>query len=107
MLGFHPFSPQAFSSDAPFVDVQVTTNLVSSSISSVTAVLSPQFASAGLALTLASTASIPTAIITPTGVALATAINGVAPFTWAAVSDTSNQTWTQVDDTTNQEWSEV
>ena len=107
MLGFHPFSTQAFSSAAPFVDVQVTTNLVSSSISSVTAVLSPQFASAGLALTLASTASIPTAIITPTGVALATAINGVAPFTWAAVSDTSNQTWTQVDDTTNQEWSEV
>ena len=107
MLGIHPFSTQAFSSAAPFVDVQVTTNLVSSSISSVTAVLSPQFASAGLALTLASTASIPTAIITPTGVALATAINGVAPFTWAAVSDTTSETWSQVDDSSSQTWTQV
>ena len=107
MFGFHPFSTQAFSSAIPFLDVQTTTNLVSSSISSVTAVLSPQFASAGLALTVVNGGSTPVAIMTPTGVALATAINSVAPFTWAAVSDTSNQTWTQVDDTTNQEWSEV
>ena len=107
MLGFHPFSTQAFSSAVPFVDVQVTTNLVNTNMGSGIPVSIPLLASTNLALTLASTASIPTVIMTPTGVALSAAINSVAPFTWAAVSDTSNQTWTQVDDTTNQEWSEV
>ena len=118
MLGFHPFSTQAFSSAVPFLDVQTTTNLVSSAISGVTTVLSPQFASAGLALTVVNGGATPVTIMTPTGVALATAINGVAPFTWAAVSDTtsetwsqvndsSSQTWTQVDDTTSQEWSDL
>ena len=28
MLGFHPFSTQAFSSAIPFLDVQTTTNLI-------------------------------------------------------------------------------
>ena len=35
MLGFHPFSTQAFSSAIPFLDVQTTTNLVSAAMGSV------------------------------------------------------------------------
>ncbi len=118
MLGFHPFSTQAFSSAVPFTDVQTTTNLVSAAISGATGVATAFPPGSNLSLTTVTGGSIAIAVMTPTGVALAAAINSVAPFTWAAVSDTtsetwsqvndsSSQTWTQVDDTANQEWSDL
>jgi hypothetical protein len=118
MLGFHPFSTQAFSSAIPFLDVQTTTNLISAAMSSATTVAQAEPPSSNLALTVASTIPTMVSFITPSGVALAAAINDVAPFTWTAVSDTtsetwsqvsdsSSQSWTQVDDTTDQEWSDL
>ena len=118
MFGFHPFATQSFSSAIPFLDIQTTTNLVSGALGSLAITAQAEPPSSNLALT--STTTVPTmvSLMTPTGIALAAAINGVAPFTWAAVSDTtsetwsqvsdsSSQTWTQVDDTTSQEWSDL
>ena len=105
MFGFHPFATQAFSSAIPFLDVQTTTNLVSSALGSMagTAQAEPNGSNLILAAAISSPAIVSFAL--PSGNELAAAINNVAPFTWAAVSDTSNQTWAQVDDSTDQEWS--
>ena len=118
MFGIHPFATQSFSSAIPFVDVLTTTNLVSAAMSSATTVAQAEPPSSNLAMTAYSTIPTMASIIEPTGVALAAAINGVAPFTWLTVSDTtsetwsqvsdsSSQSWTQVDDETSQEWSEI
>ena len=118
MLGFHPFATQSFSSMVPFLDVQTTTNLISAAMSGATGVAQAEPPSSNLALTAASTIPTMITLMTPSGIALAAAINGVAPFTWAAVSDTtsetwsqvsdsSSQSWTQLDDTTDQEWSDL
>jgi len=118
MFGFYPFSTQSFSEGAPFIDLQATTNLVSSALGSSTMVAQAEPPSSNLAMTAYSTVPIMASIVVPTGVALAAAINDVAPFTWAQVSDTtsetwsqvsdsSSQSWTQVDDETSQEWSEI
>ncbi len=112
MLGFHPFSTQAFSSAIPFLDVQTTTNLVSANISSLLPVATAVTVGTNLEMTAAQGSVIGNQLILlaqPSGVELAAAINSVAPFTWAAVSDTSNQTWSQVDDSTpaTQTWTQV
>jgi hypothetical protein len=112
MLGFHPFSTQAFSSAIPFLDVQTTTNLVSAAMGSVLPAATAVAVGTNLEMTAAQGSVTGNNLILsalPSGVELAAAINSVAPFTWAAVSDTSNQTWTQVDDSTpaTQTWTQV
>ena len=112
MLGFHPFSTQAFSSAIPFLDIQTTTNLVSANTSDLSLVATAVAVGTNLEMTAAQGSVTGNNIILsalPSGVELAAAINSVAPFTWAAVSDTSNQTWTQVDDSTpaTQTWTQV
>ena len=112
MLGFHPFSTQAFSSAIPFLDIQTTTNLVSANTSDLFLVATAVAVGTNLEMTAAQGSVTGNNIILsalPSGVELAAAINSVAPFTWAAVSDTSNQTWTQVDDSTpaTQTWTQV
>ena len=112
MLGFHPFSTQAFSSAIPFLDVQTTTNLVSANTSDLSLVATAVAVGTNLEMTAAQGSVTGNQLILsalPSGVELAAAINSVAPFTWAAVSDTSNQTWTQVDDSTpaTQTWTQV
>ena len=103
MFGFHPFSTQTFSSAIPFVDVQTTTNLVSAAVGS--AVPNPIAVISGANLEMTAAQGSVTGnqlLITafPSG-------NSVAPFTWAQVSDTSNQTWSQVSDSSSQSWSQV
>ena len=112
MFGFHPFSTQAFSSAIPFLDVQTTTNLVSANTSDLSLVATAVAVGTNLEMTAAQGSVTGNQLILsalPSGVELAAAINSVAPFTWAAVSDTSNQTWTQVDDSTpaTQTWTQV
>ena len=112
MLGFHPFSTQAFSSAIPFLDIQTTTNLVSANTSDLSLVATAVAVGTNLEMTAAQGSVTGNNLILsalPSGVELAAAINSVAPFTWAAVSDTSNQTWTQVDDSTpaTQTWTQV
>jgi hypothetical protein len=112
MLGFHPFSTQAFSSAIPFLDIQTTTNLVSANTSDLSLVATAVAVGTNLEMTAAQGSVTGNQLILsalPSGVELAAAINSVAPFTWAAVSDTSNQTWTQVDDSTpaTQTWTQV
>jgi len=110
MFGFHPFSTQTFSSAIPFVDVQTTTNLVSAAVGS--AVPNPIAVISGVNLEMTAAQGSVTGnqlVMTalPSGNELAAAINSVAPFTWAQVSDTSNQTWSQVSDSSSQSWSQV
>ena len=112
MFGFHPFSTQTFSSVIPFLDVQTTTNLVSAAMGGVLPAATAVTVGTNLAMTAAQGSVTGNQLILfaqPSGIELATAINSVAPFTWAQVSDTSNQTWTQVDDSTSatQTWTEV
>jgi hypothetical protein len=112
MFGFHPFSTQAFSSAIPFLDVQTTTNLVSAAMGSVLPAATAVAVGTNLEMTAAQgsvTGNQLLLLAQPSGIELAAAINSVAPFTWAAVSDTSNQTWTQVDDSTpaTQTWTQV
>ena len=114
MLGFHPFSTQTFSSAIPFRDVpMVGTNLaLAAAMSSALPVATAVTVGTNLAMTAAQGSVTGNQLILlaqPSGIELAAAINSVAPFTWAAVSDTSNQTWTQVDDSTpaTQTWTQV
>jgi len=107
MFGFHPFSTQAFSEGAPFIDLQATTNLVSSALGSSTMVVQPELASTNLGLTAATSSPSLVNFALPSGVEIAAAINSVAPFTWAQVSDTTSETWSQVSDTGGQSWTQV
>jgi hypothetical protein len=114
MFGFHPLSTQTFSSAIPFRDVpMVGTNLaLAAAISSALPVATAVTVGTNLAMTAAQGSVTGNQLILlaqPSGIELAAAISSVAPFTWAAVSDTSNQTWTQVDDSTpaTQTWTQV
>jgi len=110
MFGFHPFSTQTFSSAIPFVDVQTTTNLVSAAMGSGLPVATAVIVGTNLEMTAAQgsvTGNQLVMTVLPSGNELAMAINSVAPFTWAQVSDTSNQTWSQVSDSSSQSWSQV
>ena len=114
MFGFHPLSTQTFSSAIPFRDVpMVGTNLaLAAAKSSALPVATAVTVGTNLAMTAAQGSVTGNQLILlaqPSGIELAAAINSVAPFTWAAVSDTSNQTWTQVDDSTpaTQTWTQV
>lgn len=110
MLGFHPFSMRSFSNPAPFVDVQVTTNLVSTAIGSAVSNPTVVISSANLEMTTAQGSvtgnQLPITAF-PSGNELAAAINSVAPFTWAQVSDTTNETWSQVSQSSSETWTEV
>ena len=110
MFGFHPFSTQTFSSAIPFVDVQTTTNLVSAAMGS--AVPNPIAVISGANLEMTAAQGLVTGnqlVMTalPSGNELAAAINSVAPFTWAQVSDTTSDTWSQVSDSSSQSWTQV
>jgi len=110
MFGFHPFSTQAFSSAIPFVDVQTTTNLVSAAMGSVVPNPIAVISGANLEMTAAQgtvTGNQLVMTVLPSGNELAMAINNVAPFTWAQVSDTTSDTWSQVSDSSSQSWTQV
>ena len=107
MFGFHPFSVQSFSSAIPFLDVQTTTNLISSALGSLTTVAQAEPASSNLGLTTATSSLSLVNFLFPSGVEIAAAINNVAPFTWAQVSDTTSETWSQVSDSSRQSWTQV
>jgi|TARA_R100001460_G_scaffold36882_4_gene70789 hypothetical protein len=110
MLGFHPLGTQTFSSALPFVDIQATTNLVSTAIGSAVSNPTVVISSANLEMTAAQgsvTGSQLPIIAFPSGNELAAGINSVAPFTWAQVSDTTNETWSQVSQASSETWTEV
>ena len=110
MFGFHPFSTQTFSSAIPFVDVQTTTNLVSAAVGSAVPNPIAVISGANLEMTAAQgsvTGSQLPIIAFPSGNELAAGINSVAPFTWAQVSDTTNETWSQVSQSSSETWTEV
>jgi len=110
MLGFHPFSTQTFSSAIPFVDVQTTTNLVSAAVGSAVPNPIAVISGANLEMTAAQgsvTGNQLVMTVLPSGNELAAAINSVAPFTWAQVSDTTSDTWSQVSDSSSQSWTQV
>ena len=114
MFGFHPLSTQTFSSAIPFRDVPMvgTSLALAAAMSSAIPVATAVTVGTNLAMTAAQGSVTGNNLILsalPSGVELAAAISSVAPFTWAAVSDTSNQTWTQVDDSTpaTQTWTQV
>jgi len=110
MFGFHPFSTQTFSSAIPFVDVQTTTNLVSTAIGSAVSNPTVVISSANLEMTAAQGSVTGNQLLItafPSGNELAAAINNVAPFTWDQVSDTTNETWSQVSQSSSETWTEV
>jgi len=110
MFGFHPFSTQTFSSAIPFVDVQTTTNLVSAAMGSALPVATAVITGTNLEMTAAQgsvTGNQLVMTVLPSGNELAAAINSVAPFTWAQVSDTTSDTWSQVSDSSSQSWTQV
>ena len=107
MFGFHPFSTQGFSSAITFLDIQTTTNLVSSALGSSTMVAQADPSGTNLGLTAATSSLSLVNFVFPSGVEIAAAINSVAPFTWVQVSDTTSETWSQVSDTGGQSWTQV
>jgi hypothetical protein len=109
MLGFHPFSTQAFSSAIPFVDALTTTNALTAAVGSAIAnpIAVTYGTNLGMTTTVPDAAPALTLIGLPSGNALAAAINNVAVFTWAQVDDTTSETWSQVSDSTSQSWTQV
>ena len=110
MFGFHPLAAQSFASAIPFVDVQTTTNLLSTAVGSSIPTAVTVLTNANLTLAAAQGSVTGNQIISfaiPSGNELAAAINSVAPFTWGNVSDISDQTWSAVSDTGNQTWTQI
>ncbi|MDC1302857.1 hypothetical protein N8Y98_02790 [Pelagibacterales bacterium] len=111
MFGFHPFSTQSIGNAQPFLDVQTTTNVVTSSIGTAVPEMVPVITTAGIvtsAIQVAGSEYLFTATFLPTSNLITGSISNASPFTYNEVDDSVGETWSEVSTTgTTESWSEV
>ena len=111
MFGFHPFGTHSIGNAQPFVDVQMTTNVVTASQGTAVPEMVPVITTAGIitsAIQVAGAEYLFTATFLPTSNLITGSINGASPFTYNDVADNVGETWSDVTTTdTTEDWSEV
>jgi len=111
MFGFHPFSTQSLGNAQPFLDVQTTTNVVTSSIGTAVPEMVPVITTAGIinsAIQAAGAEYTFTATFLPTSNLITGSISNASPFTYNEVDDSVGETWSEVSTTSaTEDWSEV
>ena len=111
MFGFHPFGTQSLGNAQPFLDVQTTTNVVTSSIGTAVPEMVPVITTAGImntAIQVAGAEYLFTATALPQSNIITIASTTPSPFTYNEVADNIGETWSDVVTTsTNESWSDV
>ncbi len=111
MFGFHPFGTQSIGNAQPFLDVQTTTNVVTSSIGTAVPESRIIATTAGIltsAIQVAGSEYTFTATFLPTSNLITGSISNASPFTYNEVDDSVGETWSDVTTTdTTEDWSEV
>ena len=111
MFGFHPFGTQSIGNAQPFVDVQMTTNVLTASQGTAVPEMVPVITTAGImntAIQVAGSEYLFTATFLPTSNSITSSINGASPFTYNEVDDSVGETWSEVSTTSaTEDWSEV
>ena len=111
MFGFHPFGTQSIGNAQPFLDVQTTTNVVTSSIGTAVpeAIVFPT--TAGIlnsAIQVAGAEYLFTATFLPESNVITLDSNTPSVFTYAEVADSIGESWSDVTTTsTTESWSDV
>jgi hypothetical protein len=111
MFGFHPFSTQSIGNAQPFLDVQTTTNVVTSSIGTAVPEMVPVITTAGImntAIQVAGSEYTFTATFLPESNVITLDSNTPSVFTYAEVADSIGESWSDVTTTsTTESWSDV
>jgi len=111
MFGFHPFGTQSIGNAQPFVDVQMTTNVVTASQGTAVPEMVPVITTAGImntAIQVAGSEYTFTATFLPTSNLITGSISSASPFTYNEVDDSVGETWSDVLTTSaTEDWSEV
>ena len=111
MFGFHPFSTQSIGNAQPFLDVQTTTNVVTSSIGTAVPESRIIATTAGIlnsAIQVAGAEYTFTATFLPESNVITISSTTPSPFTYAEVADNIGESWSDVTTTsTTESWSDV
>tara|TARA_R110000765_G_scaffold176194_1_gene281224 strand:+ start:961 stop:1296 length:336 start_codon:yes stop_codon:yes gene_type:complete len=111
MFGFHPFGTQSIGNAQPFVDVQMTTNVLTASQGTAVPEMVPVITTAGIMNTTVQAAGAEylfTATFLPTSNLITSSINNASIFTYNEVADSIGETWSDVSTTSaTEDWSEV
>ena len=111
MFGFHPFSTQSIGNAQPFLDVQTTTNVVTSSQGTLAFASTAFPTTAGIinsAIQAAGAEYLFTSTFLPTSNLITGSISNASPFTYNDVTDNVGETWSDVTTTSaTEDWSEV
>jgi len=111
MFGFHPFGTHSIGNTQPFVDVQATTNVVTTSQGTAVPEMVPVITTAGIitsAIQVAGSEYTFTTTFLPTSNLITGSISSASPFTYNDVADNVGETWSDVTTTgTTEDWSEV
>ena len=111
MFGFHPFSTQSLGNAQPFLDVQTTTNVVTSSIGAEIVETTIIATTAGIlnsAIQVAGAEYTFTATFLPESNVITIASTTPSLFTYNEVADNIGETWSDVVTTsTTESWSDV
>ena len=111
MFGFHPFGTQSLGNAQPFLDVQTTTNVVTSSIGTAVPEMVPVITTAGIlnsAIQVAGAEYTFTATFLPESNVITLDSNTPSVFTYAEVADSIGESWSDVTTTsTTESWSDV
>jgi hypothetical protein len=111
MFGFHPFGTQSIGNAQPFLDVQTTTNVVTSSIGTAVPEMVPVITTAGIlnsAIQVAGAEYTFTTTFLPESNVITLDSNTPSVFTYAEVADSIGESWSDVTTTsTTESWSDV
>ena len=111
MFGFHPFSTQSIGNAQPFLDVQTTTNVVTSSIGTAVPESRIIATTAGIlnsAIQVAGAEYTFTATFLPESNVITLDSNTPSVFTYTEVADSIGESWSDVTTTsTTESWSDV
>jgi len=111
MFGFHPFGTQSLGNAQPFLDVQTTTNVVTSSIGTAVPEMVPVITTAGIMNTTIQVAGAEylfTATFLPESNVITLDSTTPSVFTYNEVADNIGETWSDVTTTsTTESWSDV
>jgi len=111
MFGFHPFGTQSIGNAQPFLDVQTTTNVVTSSIGTAVPESRIIATTAGLITSTIQAAGAEylfKSTFLPTSNLVTGSINNASIFTYSEVADSIGETWSDVSTTSaTEDWSEV
>lgn len=111
MFGFHPFGTQSIGNAQPFLDVQTTTNVVTSSIGTAVPESRIIATTAGIlnsAIQVAGAEYTFTATFLPESNVITLGSTTPSPFTYAEVADSIGESWSDVTTTsTTESWSDV